>query len=104
MIQSVTKFMISSLGDVLPGVMDHGDVLRYNYHEDHFFNRVISVISVVLKETTLTISVSTGVPVSITRHNLADTVPTSNRVCIKKVAIITTFYRWNNLLHLLLSF
>ena len=29
-----------------------------------FFNRVISVISVVLRETTLTISVSTGIPVS----------------------------------------
>ena len=39
-----------------------------------------------------------------TRHNSADSVPTSNLVCIKKVAIRTTFYCWNNLLHLQLSY
>ena len=39
----------------------------------------------------------------ITRHNPADSVPTSNLVCIKEVAIKTTFYCWNNLLHLQLS-
>ena len=39
-----------------------------------------------------------------TRHNSADSVPTSNLVCIKEVAIGTTFYCWKNLQHLHLSF
>ena len=40
-----------------------------------------------------------------TRHNSADSVPTSiYLVCIKEVAIRTTFYCWNNLLHLQLRY
>ena len=40
----------------------------------------------------------------LTRHNSADSVPTSNLVCIKEVAIRTTFCCWNNLLHLQLNY
>ena len=38
-----------------------------------------------------------------TRHNLAHPVPTFNIVSVMEVAIRTTFYCWNNLLHLRLS-
>ena len=43
-------------------------------------------------------------PTPITRHNSADSVPTSHLVCIKEIAIRTTFYCWNNLLHLQLIY
>ena len=42
--------------------------LRYHYPEDRvffFFNRVISVMSVLLRKSTLSISVSTGEPLSM---------------------------------------
>ena len=39
-----------------------------------------------------------------TRHNSVDSVPTSNLVCIKEIAIRTTFYCWTNSLHLQLSY
>ena len=47
------------------GVRVPQDWLRYPYPEDWFLNRVISDISVVLREATLTISDSTGEPVSM---------------------------------------
>ena len=37
---------------------------------------------------------------SITQHRSADSVPTSNLIYVKEVTIRTTFYCWNNLLHL----
>ena len=40
-------------------------VLKYPDPEGRFLNCVIAVISVILRETTLTISVSTGEPVSM---------------------------------------
>ena len=39
-----------------------------------------------------------------TRHNSADSVPTSNLVFLKEVAIRTTFSCWNNLLPLQLNY
>ena len=39
--------------------------LGYHHHEDRFLDRVISIISVVPRESTLTISVSTGQSVSM---------------------------------------
>ena len=48
---------------------------------------------------------STNQASDVTRHNSADSVPTSNLVCIKEVAIRSTFcIAGINLLHLQLSY
>ena len=56
MIHSDLRIYGSMIRDDLLACRDHRDVVRYPDSKDRFFNRVITDISVMLRETTLTTS------------------------------------------------